>query len=430
MTSISDYPSNALKQTLKQLRAYPFLAAAANHLKANIDAINAELADIIVAEIPAFTESHNPDVLPDMALHGPQHTDEIIRLLMGGQTGQFGFVQEHAQKSAEQRFPLESILHAYRCAHRVFYHWIRESVLAVVSSADDAQQAVTTVAEFAIDYTDAISTVATSAYLSQTRLLADIAGDQRAELLTILLDGYDESDGRVTKILRAGAYLDQRQSFCVALARSVDPSEMLNPARARRLVDAIDIALRHFSPRRIIDIRDNKVTIVFSDARRISGWTATNTALAKRVSAELTTIGNSVLIGVSNDAPSTSQIPGAYREAILALELSDVTQRVVQLSELPIQRLLMYLAGDEFHRVLPAWSNRFFQIDHKQGGALVATLRAYANAELLSLHPNTIYARLQKVLDITGLDAKNFHSLNELLIVADCNIKPKPGKGV
>lgn len=41
-------------------------------------------------------------------------------------------------------------------------------------------------------------------------------------------------------------------------------------------------------------------------------------------------------------------------------------------------------------------------------------------AEKLSVHPNTIYARLQKILDITGLEAHSYHALSELLIVADC----------
>jgi sugar diacid utilization regulator len=204
---------------------------------------------------------------------------------------------------------------------------------------------------------------------------------------------------------------------------------MLNPARARRMADAFDKALQKFSPRRLIDIRDNKVTIVFSDARRTSGWTAPTSTLALRVTAELNTIGNSALAGISNDVPSTSQIPMAHREANLALDLSNVSQRVVQFSEVPIQSLLLHLAGEEFQRIKPGWHAKFLQVNNKQRGALIKTLRTYADAnmnvlktaELLSIHPNTIYARFDKIFDITGLDAKNFHSLNELLLVADCN---------
>ena len=349
-------------------------------------------------------------------------------MLGGGGVRDFDFVRAHAQRRAEHRFPLEATLHAYRCAHKVYSRWMRRATLAAVSSAEDAQQAVADIADFTIEYTDAISTIAASDYLAHTRLLADVAGDQRAELLTILLDGYDESDGRVAKILRDAGYLDSRQSFCVALAQPVDPAEMINPDRARRLADSIDKILQTSPSRRVIDIRHNKVTIVFSGVCRTSGWTAPHAALAERVTSELMMVGNAVLIGVSNDVPSTSLIPAAHREALLALEFADVTRRVVQVSELPAQRLMLHFAGEEFQRVLPAWTGAFFRADQKAGGALVATLRAYANADMnvlkaaeqLSVHPNTIYSRLQKILDTTGLQARSYHALTELLIVADC----------
>ena len=69
------------------------------------------------------------------------------------------------------------------------------------------------VADFTMEYTGAISTIAASTYVAQTRLLADVAGDQRAELINILLDGYDESDDRVAKILKnGGTSLDANRS--------------------------------------------------------------------------------------------------------------------------------------------------------------------------------------------------------------------------
>lgn len=423
-----DYPTDALNEALKRLANSPFLPAAVRHLAAHASAINSALSDTVLTEIPAFSESRNPDVLSDLARHSPQHTTEILRLLGGGPVGDLEFVRAHAQRRAEQRFPLEATLHAYRCGHKVFSHWMREATLAAASSPEDAQHVVAAVADFAIEYTDAISTIAASAYVSQTRLLADVAGDHRAELLNMLLDGYDESDGRVAKVLRDAGYLDRRQSFCVVLAQPVDPAEMLNPARARRLADSIDNIFQGLPARRLIDVRDDKVTTVLSGTRRLSGWTAPHTALAKRIASALSMAGNAVLIGVSNDVPSTSQIPNAHRQALLALELADVTHRVVQFSEIPVRRLILHLVGDEFQRVSPAWSRAFLLADDRAGGTLVATLRAYANAnmnalktaETLSVHPNTIYSRFQKIMDITGADARSYHALTELLIVADC----------
>lgn len=426
---MSDYHTTSLRDALGRLSKNRLLPAAVEYLSDRSKAINRELYETVLGQIPAFVESGNPDVLADLARHGPEHTGEILRLLDGGPVGGFEFVREHGRRRAEQRFPLEATLHAYRCAHKVFSRWVREAALATIASPRDAQSAVAAVADFTIEYTDAISTVAASAYLAQTRLLADVAGDQRAQLLTILLDGYDESDGRVAGILRNAGYLDSRLSFCVALAQPVDPGEMLIPGRARRLADSIDEIL-HASPvRRVIDVRNTKVTIVFSHTRRGSGWTAPNSGMATRLSSELSMVGNAVLIGIGNDVPSTSQIPVSYREASLALEFADVARRVVRFSDIPLRKLMLHLAGEELQRVLPTWTGDFSDADRVADGNLVATLRAYAQAnmnalraaKILSVHPNTVYSRFQRILDISGVDAKSYDGLTELLVIADCN---------
>ena len=324
-------------------------------------------------------------------------------------------------------FPLEATLHAYRCIHKVFSRWVRDAPLdgPAVSGASTLAAAV---ADFTFEYTNAVSTVFASVYVSQTRLLADVAGDRRTELLNILLRGYDESDGRVARILRNAGYLDRRQSFCVVLTQPVDPAEMNSPARARRLADAVDGIRVGPRTQRVTDVRDNRVITVFSSARRASGWTAPSTTLAARVASGLSLLGNAVLAGVSDDVPSTSQVPAAYKEASVALEVAGVSQRVVQYSQIPARRLLLHLAGDAFHRVLPAWAEGFFAADDKAGGILIATLRAYASADMnvlkaaqvLKVHPNTVYARLKRILELTERDARSFHALTELLIVADC----------
>ena len=84
--------------------------------------------------------------------------------------------------------------------------------------------------------------------------------------------------------------------------------------------------------------------------------------------------------------------------------------------------------GEDFRRVLPGWANEFYVADDHAHGALTATVRAYANADMnvlqaaqsLGVHPNTIYARFQRIFDISGLQARSFTALTELLIVSDC----------
>ena len=172
---MSEYHINELTDALQRLAGSPSVATAVARLGRRVGQINEELNRTVLAEIPAFSESANPDVLPELARHGAMHSQELLRLLGGGAVGEFGFVRDHARRRAEQRFPLEATLHAYRCGHKVFSHRIREATLACLPPARDAQELVAQVADFAIEYTDAISTVAAGAYVEHTRLLADVA---------------------------------------------------------------------------------------------------------------------------------------------------------------------------------------------------------------------------------------------------------------
>ena len=90
-----------------------------------------------------------------------------------------------------------------------------------------------------MEYVGLSSTLLTSVYVEQTRLIAEAEGDRRTELLSILLEGYDESDAKAAKLLRRAGYLQQRQAYCVIVAHSVKPEEMENTARAQRMLDAI-----------------------------------------------------------------------------------------------------------------------------------------------------------------------------------------------
>ena len=228
--------------------------------------------------------------------------------------------------------------------------------------------------------------------------------------------------------LRRSGYLQQRLSYCVAVARSVIPEEMQNPARAQRMADALSAALDGSSIRSIVGIRDNHVVLVMSATRRLSGWTAPQSLLADRVYPHLRKVGPAALIGLSNDAPSTSHIPRAMSEARVALDFANVAERVMPFAEIPFQQMLVSKARDEMQSALPVWLDSFSTADAKTKGRLSVTLKAYADCDMnvqrtaksLEIHPNTIYARMQRIEDITGLNALSYHALTELLLAFEC----------
>jgi sugar diacid utilization regulator len=349
-----------------------------------------------------------------------------LRLFSGGEIEAFEFIRRHARLRAEQHFPLEASLHAYRCGHRVLSHWLREA--ALTTQPKSIELVISAVADFAIEYTNAISSVSASEYVTQARLLAGADGDRRVELLNILLSGYDESDGRVTQLLKRAGYLELRQAYCIAIVQSTNAAEMESPARVQRIATAIAESIAGTSIRALTGVRNNLVVAVLSDRRRTSGWTAPQSALADRVAPQLLALGPAVIVGLSTDHPSTSFLPKALQEATMALDFASVSQRVVQYAGLPLRDLLVHHGNDYVQSAPPAWLAAFIDANARAEGGLVKTLRGVAEADMnvqkaarkLNRHPNTIYARLEKIRDITGLDGQRYRDLTELLLAADC----------
>ena len=410
---------------LKSLGQAGVVPAVQAPLLADAERVIDELQKAVLAEVPAFTDSGNPDVVPELGEHLEAHVREVCRLLGGGLPGHLDFVREHAERRALQRFPLDALLQSYRILHRTLSTWIRDAALEVADESAHLRRVVAAVTDFVIEYTGNAGSLVTSEYVHHTRRFAEAEADRRSALLNTLLDGYDEADQTAAGLLRRAGYLQQRQSYCVAVARSVDPGEMESTPRAQRMADAIGEVLVPAGVRSIIGIRDNHVVAILSATRRASGWTAPQTSVADRVYPALRRIGLAALIGLSNDAPSTSHIPKAANEARLALDLASVGNRVARYSDISLRQMLITRARSAGPSSRPAWAERLADEDRR--GVLAATLRGYADcnmnaqktAELLGIHPNTVYSRMQKIESLTGLNALQFHALGELLLALD-----------
>ena len=402
------------------------IPAALEPLEHGMQQTKGALRDAVLAEVPAFSRSGNPDVVPELAHHASEHIDEIRRLIAGGEAGGFDFVRAHAHRRAAQRFPLEAILHAYRCGHRVLSLWMRDAALAAGCSSQE--NAISVVADFAIEYTDTVSSIVTAEYVDHTRALAEAEGDRRSELFNILLNGFDESDGRVARLLKRAGYLEQRQAYCVVVVQPVNAGEMESPARAQRIANALSEALIATPVRMLVGTRNNAVVAVISARRRQSGWTTPQADLAERIHPMLLVLGPAVLVGVSADHPSTSFLPKALQEAMIALDLASVENRVVQFAELPIRGLLVHRGTEYVKSTPPKWVAILIDADAAASGALIRTLRAVADADMnvqkaariLGKHPNTVYTRIERINDLTGLDGQRYHDLTELLLGLDC----------
>ena len=423
-------PSKAarISVAIDALRTSGVIPVVAGRLRENADAISQQLREVARQELSAFTASGNPDVLSELDQDLALHVKEICHLLAGRPPGDLAFVAAHARRRAEQKFPLDAVLQSYKCAHRILSDWIRDAALQAADESAQVRRVVAAVTDFTVEYLGLVSSLATTEYVSHTRQLAEAEGGRRSKLLNMLLLGYDESDNRAAQLLRRAGYLEQRQSFCVVVARSVDPREMENAARAQRMLESFNELLHSLPIRSLISVRDKLVTIVLSGTRRLSGWTAPQSLLADRVYPQLRKIGTATLIGISADAPSTSHIPRALSEAKLALDFASVADRVMPYARIPFRHMLVRVAADNIQSALPHWLDDLLHADKKARGTLINTLQAYADADMnvlqtgkaMGRHPNTIYARLERIEEVTGKNALGYHALTELLLAIEC----------
>jgi len=417
-----------LRAALANLGAQGVVPGVAGPLMARRAAFVGELIRAVNGEVTAYSESGDPEAVPELEAHLGDIVGSACELLAGGPVGTLDFVIDYARRRAARKFPLDAILHAYRAVHRHLSRWIRDAALETADETAQVRRVVAAVADFAVEYTGALGTVLTSEYVAHTRVLAEAEGDRRMRLMDTLLSGYDESDRIAAQLLRGAGYLEQRRSYCVAIARSVEPREMENPARAQRMADAIAEAFSSSPLRSLVAVRDHHVVAILSGTRRLSGWTAPQSLVADRVYPLLEKVGPAALIGLSNDVPSTSHIPRAATEARLALDFADVAHRVMPYSAIPFRQMLVTHARAAVQSALPAWLDAFTAADRKSRGALLATVEAYADANMnalaaakaLGIHPNTIYARIRRIRELTGRDPLDYHALTEMLLATEC----------
>ena len=416
-----------LDHTLGKFRASPLLPIALKELNDSSKAINNDLYQTISTEIPEYLAANYLISSKELKQHLACHTQCLINIISSGQRVNFEFVEEFNQLRAVQHFSLESNLHLYRLCQKVYSRQLRNSILRCNFSRNILADAIAAVDDLMFEYTNSISTTAARCYVEQTRIITQAAGDRRAEILNCLLSGYDETDSQITSILDESGYLDSGQLFCVAVAQSVDPKQMLNHERARRMADSINKLFSTEHGNRLIDVHDNKVIMIFSNLKRISGWSKPREGFSRIISKQLAMVGNAAYIGISTDVKKASFIPKAYKQAQMALKLAKPTQRVICTADLSVYKILVQLSGKEIQYNMPEWTAKFYQADDKSAGSLSMSLRAYAKTNMnilkagavLSVHPNTIYSRIHRIRELTGLDARQYDALTELLLICD-----------
>jgi hypothetical protein len=411
----------------KRLQAEPLAARVIVGLRGRRDEIWRGAFDLLQRECPEYRNAVDDEFTAESKSHCGELLDLIVAVAAGRTdhmgTDPFGFVRTHAQWRARHGVPLSASLHAYRLAHRTYWALTRE---AVVNGArqKEAISCLTMLSDFWIEFFDVIGGALAEAHAVEEKLF--IAQNTRAHLALIenLLRGIDPKDAEAQRLC-ALCGIVPGAPLAVALARPVHPptrAQIDVEPRLRSLVRLLEQALPATSFGKLIDIRNGEVAAIVSSA---DGDTARRMVSALRASGfdRRAANGSAACIGISLDAAELDRLPQALDEARLAIDFAGGARPVMLFADIDLPEFLIRRAETAAFRLIPTWAHHVSDAHGGQSGELSRTIRAFAACSLnvkqaarrLGVHTNTVYFRLNRINELTGVDPRTYAGTSLLL---------------
>jgi hypothetical protein len=394
-------------------------------LRSRADEIWQHAFELLQRESPEYRNS----VDDEFARESKSHCNELLRMIVAIAAGDvrksagdpFDFVHTHAQWRARHHVPLVASLHAYRIAHRTYSN-ISQDALAKHGAPKEIVGAQRTLSEFWLELFNHVDHVLADAHAAEDALIVAQQTRSFVHLVNGLLSGIAPAEQDLQRLcalrgIRPGAPL------AVAVARPLlTPGhhvdlEVALRSLARRLEQALPPAM--FGT--LVDVRDNQVAaIVCSD-----GDTGRNLlqALRRGGFAKRTANGQSAGVGVSTDVAEIGLLPRALEEALIAIEYTGTKQPLMHFSDIHLPDLLVRRADQVAVRLIPEWARQLHSAELSQSRELVTTIRVFADcnfnvkstAQVLGVHTNTVYFRLNRLKKISELDPRSYAGTSAIL---------------
>jgi hypothetical protein len=359
------------------------------------------------------------------------HCNDILQLMLaiagaraaGRGPDPFGFVRTHAVRRARQQFPLAGSLNAYRLAHKGYWEVMRNSVANAIVPESEKTDCLMILSEFLLEFFDRVSGIMTDAYIAEEKLM--IARSTRAHVALIedLLHGRQPGDLEAQALSeRCGMHSGSPIAIAIGRVRVAENGQRFDrAAKLERLSDLFRQALSPLAFGRLVDIRTDEVlAIVTAGADTSKRVLAAFGAIAAKLNAELNDMAR---IGISLDAAEISALPGAWQEAERAVEFTQADRPILHFPDIDLMEFLVRRPDAAALRLIPDWAVRFVDADSGKSGELTRTINEFADcnfnvkrtARHLDLHTNTVYFRLNRIRELTGIDPRSYSGLSLLL---------------
>jgi hypothetical protein len=374
-------------------------------LRARQDELVEEGVHRIRTEIPAYARIEDPAFIEDVRRHVAAHHEVIVRSLAAGRSlerDELSFMRPTVNRRVG-RIPLTSFMRGFRTYLEVIW----EAVLATAVDEPSRTDALAAVG-IVMRYINVATTEAAEVYLESERLQSAHGEGLRRDLMEDLLAGVPPAPGPKLAAARAARIMNTPVAVIVA----APIGEARDDHGLRSAASAIARAAASTTEPLTV-VRQDEVVCITSVLEPALAAAQTRLA-ADRIP---------LAIGVSGAFP-LADIPQAYCQALAAVERLRPNAGVLAIAALSAFDCLAMFGHDAVRRRTPPAIKQFVVDDRADGGVLITTLRAYAEADFnvkvaaarLFVHPNTARYRLAKIEERTGLDLRSFTSVQELLI--------------
>ena len=364
----------------------------------------------IQSRLPAYRRVDEA-LLDDVRAHIGKHHDLLCDVLRRGRAAtprEFAFTARHAAMRARRGIPLADFLEAFRSYHNIVWD-------AVMDASREAAGAALASARTVIRHIDLATTAGSSAYLEAQQLLLADADRVRRDLLEDLLAARAPGTAAGLAAANAAGLEDGARCVVVAAIPTAAPEEQSELRLAANTL-ARAIAGRG-SPLAVT--RQGEIVLV----KAVTAPVTLREPL-ERACKQVASRGLELAVGVSTVHEGVATLGDAYREASLALRRIARQGGVLSLPDIGAFEYLTLREDAVAQRLIAPEIERFVAEDREEGGQLIRTLLAYADADLnakaaaeeLLIHVNTAHYRLGRIAEKTGCDLRRLSDVIELLI--------------
>ena len=354
-----------------------------------------------------------PDPTGQLEAHAEQHVRVWVRCARSGRPPagrELDFVRERGAQRARELLQLDALLEAYMVSQRTLW----EAICEAAGDSVEGLEAARALTALAFEYIRSVNLAVTAAFVRENQAVATEHERLHRDLVDWLLAGRPLGEEQARRAEALGLRPDGEHFVVVARARDGGDGTALRLA-ARAL--AVGEPTRPFLVQ-----RDEELIAVLPVYAR-HGPREARAAIATSAERLHRTRGVELRAGLSTVCSGLDQVARGYSEASRALAYTGPVGAAA-IEEIGLLDLLAAGADGTARRLVPPDVRRLAVEDESSGGALIATLRAYADshlnvaraAEALTVHPNTVHYRLRRVTELTGRDPRHFDDLVELLL--------------